>query len=352
MTTQQFLVRIAIDSTAMDDATRDQLRNRESHRARQLADQGHLNRLWRIPGRWENVGIWSAENEQHLRWLIDSLPLRPYMTLGIEALDKHPNDPKGTATTALADPKANGWWQPPELPPLKSVGFVKGLQPAPGCETPLSRQRALIELPPLPALAAPHRRTYRWPALATGVAAGPAITTPAEDRTPGPRGGFGTAAVEIDLTKILRLGDDPEVLIKHFGNAAEKAVSTVLENQNEEFRDINVFLHTVAGLQPLRAHDYSTEATKSLTVMITHSGAQGLTHATRPPSPATHLVLDLGAARRQVTVLTDDIGSDRLMPRTLATATASYVTDAISDSNIATILTTTRSTLEAATRAR
>jgi muconolactone delta-isomerase len=71
----------------------DQLREAEAARASKLADQGHLVRLWRVPGEWANWGLWRASGEPELRALLDSLPLRAFMTLTIHPLAQHPSDP-------------------------------------------------------------------------------------------------------------------------------------------------------------------------------------------------------------------------------------------------------------------
>jgi muconolactone delta-isomerase len=66
----------------------------ERARARELADQGHLVRIWRPrrPG-WTNVGLWRATDEAELRSILESLPLFPWMSIEIRPLDPHPSDP-------------------------------------------------------------------------------------------------------------------------------------------------------------------------------------------------------------------------------------------------------------------
>lgn len=65
----------------------------EGRRARELAEVGVLRRLWRIPGRRANWGIWSASNIDELHEALSSLPLFPYMNITVHALAKHPHDP-------------------------------------------------------------------------------------------------------------------------------------------------------------------------------------------------------------------------------------------------------------------
>jgi len=93
MTTQvpEGTLEIEVDST----------KEREAVRARELAAQGHLLRLWRPPvrpGEWRTLGLWSAEDESELQELLASMPLHVWMTVEVTPLMPHPNDP-GMATT-------------------------------------------------------------------------------------------------------------------------------------------------------------------------------------------------------------------------------------------------------------
>jgi len=79
----------------------DSTKEREAVRARELAAQGHLLRLWRPPvrpGEWRTLGLWSAEDESQLQELLASMPLHVWMTVEVAPLMPHPNDP-GIATT-------------------------------------------------------------------------------------------------------------------------------------------------------------------------------------------------------------------------------------------------------------
>ena len=88
----EFLVTIEIELPVdpPDDLTR-----REAERARELAGEGLLVRLWRVPGRRANVGLWSAADATELHEALASLPLFPYMSIRVEALARHPSDPQG-----------------------------------------------------------------------------------------------------------------------------------------------------------------------------------------------------------------------------------------------------------------
>ena len=69
------------------------LLRQEAERARQLADAGVLRRLWRVPGRRANWGIWNAASIDELHQAIASLPLFPHLNVTVHPLASHPNDP-------------------------------------------------------------------------------------------------------------------------------------------------------------------------------------------------------------------------------------------------------------------
>ena len=66
---------------------------REAHRARILAGQGHLLRLWRLPGPSRVLGLWRASGPAELEAMLKSLPLDPWMTVQTTPLTPHPSDP-------------------------------------------------------------------------------------------------------------------------------------------------------------------------------------------------------------------------------------------------------------------
>ena len=92
---QEFLVEITTtipDGT--DPAEVDSRRAAEAVRARELAAAGHLVRLWRPVGEPRSIGVWRAADEADLhRNVLDTLPLRAWMTVGVTPLQSHPNDP-------------------------------------------------------------------------------------------------------------------------------------------------------------------------------------------------------------------------------------------------------------------
>lgn len=98
---REFLVEITTvvpDGTNQDEV--DRRRAAEAVRARELAATGRLARLWRPVGELRSVGIWRAADEEELQEkVLGTLPLRPWMTLTVTALEPHPNDPGRTDTT-------------------------------------------------------------------------------------------------------------------------------------------------------------------------------------------------------------------------------------------------------------
>lgn len=87
-----FLVHMEVGSFGATDLNA-QLLLQEASRARELADKGMLRRLWRVPGRRANWGIWSASTADELHEAIASLPLFPLMSITVHSLATHPNDP-------------------------------------------------------------------------------------------------------------------------------------------------------------------------------------------------------------------------------------------------------------------
>lgn len=89
----EFLVHMEVTAIEAGSEIESALREREAIRARELADAGILLRLWRVPGRRENWGIWSAEDADQLQQALVSLPLSPYLKIAVHPLAPHPNDP-------------------------------------------------------------------------------------------------------------------------------------------------------------------------------------------------------------------------------------------------------------------
>lgn len=88
----EFLVHMEVRSLPAGDEGQ-KLLVLESQRARELAAAKILRRLWRIPGRRANWGIWITGSIDELHEVLSSLPLFPYMKMTVHPLAKHPNDP-------------------------------------------------------------------------------------------------------------------------------------------------------------------------------------------------------------------------------------------------------------------
>src|SRR5437879_7238559 len=86
--------------TAEEDV--ENIRAREALRARELADEGHLLRLWRPPlqpGEWRTVGLFAAADDADLDKALASMPLRVWRTDEATPLRAHPNDPASASVT-------------------------------------------------------------------------------------------------------------------------------------------------------------------------------------------------------------------------------------------------------------
>ena len=74
----------------------EQMRSREAARARELAAEGHLLRLWRPPlqpGEWRTLGLFAAGDDAELEAVLASMPLRVWRSDEVTPLSVHPNDP-------------------------------------------------------------------------------------------------------------------------------------------------------------------------------------------------------------------------------------------------------------------
>ena len=77
-----------------DPAEVDRRRTAEAVRAGELAAEGHLVRLWRPVGELRSVGLWRATDEAELyERVLGTLPLWPWMTASVTAVQPHPNAP-------------------------------------------------------------------------------------------------------------------------------------------------------------------------------------------------------------------------------------------------------------------
>jgi muconolactone delta-isomerase len=65
----------------------------EARRARELAEQGHLERLWVLPGKGRALGLYRAGDAAEMQAILESLPLYPWMKVETIPLTEHPSDP-------------------------------------------------------------------------------------------------------------------------------------------------------------------------------------------------------------------------------------------------------------------
>jgi muconolactone delta-isomerase len=104
-TATEFLTTFSSD---IPDGTPDQVisdaQAGEARRTHELAAQGHLVRLWRLPaaadGPWA-LGLWRARDAAQLRAILDSLPEAPWLTEEITPLEPHPSDPAAAGSRAV-----------------------------------------------------------------------------------------------------------------------------------------------------------------------------------------------------------------------------------------------------------
>jgi muconolactone delta-isomerase len=65
----------------------------EAQAAHDLAVQGHLLRLWKLPDAGRALGLYQARDAAQLQALLAALPLVPWMTMDTTPLSPHPSDP-------------------------------------------------------------------------------------------------------------------------------------------------------------------------------------------------------------------------------------------------------------------
>ena len=66
---------------------------REAQAAHDLAGQGHLLRLWTLPGDGRALGLWRARDADQMLTILAALPQAPWMTMDTTPLSPHPSDP-------------------------------------------------------------------------------------------------------------------------------------------------------------------------------------------------------------------------------------------------------------------
>lgn len=104
----EFLVNIEIDwPPHADPLERERLFAAELERGQELSRLGYQRRLWRIPGRWANWGLWEAPDATVLHEMISSLPLYPWMNVIVHPLARHQNDPRSLGITPESEGDRN-----------------------------------------------------------------------------------------------------------------------------------------------------------------------------------------------------------------------------------------------------
>ena len=88
---------VTIPAGAPGQAARDAQAG-EAGSAKELARQGHLLRLWRLPGESRAMGLWNAGDPAEMQAILKSLPLDPWMTVETTPLTRHPSDPATTTS--------------------------------------------------------------------------------------------------------------------------------------------------------------------------------------------------------------------------------------------------------------
>ena len=65
----------------------------EARSTRKHAEDGILERLWRLPGQGRALGLWQAEDGGQLDEVLAALPLSPWLSVEVTPLTEHPSDP-------------------------------------------------------------------------------------------------------------------------------------------------------------------------------------------------------------------------------------------------------------------
>ena len=102
----EFLVEFDVD---VPDGTPDdeigERENAEASAAAKLVADGHLVRLWKLPGGSKAIGVYRADSQAQLDGLLGDLPLSEWMQVTVQPLEPHPDDPVGDPETAIGGPR-------------------------------------------------------------------------------------------------------------------------------------------------------------------------------------------------------------------------------------------------------
>jgi muconolactone D-isomerase len=86
----EFLVQIAIDFPhGLPRSERETLAAAERVRGLELKRSGIISRIWRVPGKRANVGVWQAADATQLHEALASLPLFDFADIAVTPLACH-----------------------------------------------------------------------------------------------------------------------------------------------------------------------------------------------------------------------------------------------------------------------
>ncbi len=87
-----FMVRMQVNMPAdMDPQKAEQIKLKEKNYAQDLQRAGHWPHLWRVVGRYANISIFEAADNDALHTMLSGLPMFPYMDIEVTPLAKHPS---------------------------------------------------------------------------------------------------------------------------------------------------------------------------------------------------------------------------------------------------------------------
>ena len=87
-----FMVQMQVNMPAdMDPKKAEQIKLDEKNYAQALQRAGHWPHLWRVVGRYANVSIFEAADNDALHNMLSGLPMYPYMDIVVTPLAKHPS---------------------------------------------------------------------------------------------------------------------------------------------------------------------------------------------------------------------------------------------------------------------
>jgi muconolactone delta-isomerase len=123
------------------------VRTREAAHSRELAEQGHLLRLWRPPlqpGEWRSLGLFAAGDDAQVEEVLAAMPLRIWRTDNVMPLWPHPNDPARAVRAGVPEFLTTFTITVPPGTPAETVADTEALEARGAAE--LAGQQHLIRL--------------------------------------------------------------------------------------------------------------------------------------------------------------------------------------------------------------